>query len=533
MLEATKIVSHVRFTDMVDNWSSIDDPEELTGSKNILGRKTLAWSFLRMKQSTDPAAIELGRQVHQQNCADCHARQAWSFLSYPAALALKPAALKLTAIRFDTILWYIHFLLCFTGLALLPFSKFFHILAGPLSNLVNSVISPQTFPANMATKQALEIDACTRCKTCSQWCSVVTSFAEVKRPDVLPSQRIVTLRKLSLKKHISPEELVDIHEGTYACTLCGRCNEVCPVHIGLRDLWIGLREELVRRESFPIKLKVINDAITQEHNVMEYPNDERAMWVEFLDDPPDDLYIREQAEVVYFVGCVSSFTPSVQSIPEAFCNILTTAGIDFTILGGEEWCCGFPLHAAGFHSGQEELKKHNIQAVRNTGAGTVVFSCPSCYYTWSHEYKPEINDLKLIHAAEYLDELIGQGKIKPTNPIQGTAAYHDPCDLGRNSGIYNQPRRVIQSLPGLSLVEIPENHNKSLCCGGGGDVETSDAALTAKVAAKRAKQISRTGANICVTACQQCVRTIKTGVAENDEKIEVLDIIELVWRSIS
>jgi heterodisulfide reductase subunit D len=266
---------------------------------------------------------------------------------------------------------------------------------------------------------------------------------------------------------------------------------------------------------------------------LDYDNEERALWVEFLEDPPDDLYLKEKAEVVYFIGCVSSFSPAVQKIPEAFCQILTKANVDFTILGERERCCGFPLLLAGIQKGVEKLKDHNIKTVRDIGAKTIIFSCPSCYHTWSHEYQKDIQDVRLMHATQFLEELIRTQQVELTNRLTGTVTYHDPCDLGRSSGVYDAPRKVIQSIPGLNFVELAENRKKALCCGGGGDVEMYDNVLTARVAVKRAGQARDAGATLFATACQQCVRTLTNGVKGIEADIEVLDVIQLAWRSMS
>lgn len=294
-----------------------------------------------------------------------------------------------------------------------------------------------------------------------------------------------------------------------------------------------MREHLVQKGLHPPILQIVQEAVANEHNPLDYDNEERAMWVEFMDDPPDDQFQREKAEVAYFIGCVSSFSPAVQKIPEEFCQILSKADVDFTILGEKEWCCGFPMLSAGIREGAKELKEHNINVIRELGAKTIVFSCPSCFHTWSHEYAADINDVRLVHATQFLEELIDTGRIEFTNDLTATVTYHDPCDLGRASGVYGAPRRVIQSIPGLRLVELPESDRKSLCCGGGGDVEMYDDELTGKVAAKRVGQIRDLGAEICATACQQCVRTLTTGVRNIDAEVEVLDVIQLVWRSIA
>jgi Fe-S oxidoreductase/nitrate reductase gamma subunit len=533
LLEGTKIVSYSLYQSMVEEYADTDDEEELETLESYWV-KAFGVVSPRLKGPFDEDVLDQGKELHEMSCAACHSVPQWAFVSYGMSEIVRPVALGLDRAGAPTLLWYIHFLACFVGLAYLPFSKFLHIIVSPLSLLVDSVVEPEiSSPAIIATKRAMELDACTRCKTCSLWCSVAVSLENIDNKDILPSERIETLRSIAAQKEISNEEIEKIWAGTYRCTLCGRCTELCPVGIGLKDLWKGMREDLVRDGHFPPNLTVVQEAIANQHNPVDYDNEERAMWVEFLDDPPDDLYQKERAEVVYFIGCVSSFSPAVQKIPEAFCEILTRAGVDFTILGEKERCCGFPLLLAGIHKGVEELKKHNIKTVREIGAKTIVFSCPSCYHIWSHDYHRDIQDVRLMHTTQFLEELIKTGQVELTKDLTGTVTYHDPCDLGRSSGVYDAPRRVIQSIPGLKFVELPENSRKALCCGGGGDVEMYDDALTAKVAAKRAGQARDAGATLFATACQQCVRTLTNGVKSIEADMEVLDVLQLVRRSMS
>lgn len=531
-LEGSKIVSFGEYQKMVEEYGD-SDLEDLRPLESYWV-KNFGLVSPNVKEPFDTEILEQGLESHEFSCVDCHDPPQWAFLSYGVSTLMRPVALGLDRARIPDILLYIHFLACFIGLAYLPFSKFFHILSSPISLMTNAVVNPHiSDEANVATKRIMELDACTRCKTCGLWCSVAVALDGIEYTDILPSERIETLKSIASKKNFTHEQMGDVWKGTYRCTLCGRCKEVCPVGIGLRDLWSAMREDLASQGYHPPILQVAEEAIVTNHNPIDYDNDERAMWVEFMDDPPDDEYQREKAEVIYFIGCVSSFSPAVQQIPEALCQILTKADVDFTILGEKEHCCGFPLLLAGMPAGVQELKRHNLETVREIGAKTIVFACPSCYHTWVHEYAAELNGVRLVHATEYVEELIKAGRLQFVNDIKGTVTFHDPCDLGRNSGVYSAPRQILKSIPGLNYVELSENGRKSLCCGGGGDVEMYDNEMTATIAALRANQIREAGADICATACQQCVRTLTTGVKNIDAKVEVLDVIQLVWRSVS
>lgn len=387
--------------------------------------------------------------------------------------------------------------------------------------------------SDYSVKQLFEIDGCTRCGECMHWCSV---FNVVNERLAIPVDRICGLRSVIQKEHgligklfggkSRQSSLEFLAESSYHCTLCGRCKVVCPVGIELRELWISMRNSFVKEGLAPASVDQMKDATLDTHNVLNYPNEERVIWAEFLDGVPDNFYQKEKADVLYFVGCISSFSPAVQSIPEAVLRILERAEIDFTLLGEKEWCCGFPLIVGGLKEEAEQLKKHNLEMVKSLGVKKIVFNCPSCYYTWKHEY--DIQGVELLHLTEFIHRLIKQRKIK-INKFNGVVTYHDPCDLGRGCGVYETPREVIRSISGLSLVELSQNRERGYCCGGGGDYEMIDAKLVEKVAANLVSFIDKTRADIVITACQQCKRMLLNGVKAAGSKVGVKDISELVY----
>jgi heterodisulfide reductase subunit D len=299
---------------------------------------------------------------------------------------------------------------------------------------------------------------------------------------------------------LSEDQAKKFSEHVFRCTLCARCRSVCPVDIDTRGLQMALRESLVDMGHYPKNLDLILDSVNTEHNPLNYPNDERAAFLEWLDDVPEDMYQKEKADVVYFVGCISSFSPAVQSIPEAFIDILNKSGLEFSIMGENEWCCGYPLICGGMQKNAEEVRKHNIEMVKSLGAKTVVASCPSCYNTWAYEYE---TDLEVFHATQFIQKLINEGTIT-LNKIEGKAAYHDPCDLARNSDVYDEPREVIKAT-GLEIVEFPQNRKMGYCCGGGGDLEAVDADIARKSAERFAGIVAKTEVDELITACQQCI----------------------------
>ncbi|MFH1124153.1 MAG: (Fe-S)-binding protein, partial [Pseudomonadota bacterium] len=335
-------------------------------------------------------------------------------------------------------------------------------------------------------------------------------------------------RRLLGKKPPTHEALKAFSETVFQCTLCGNCQEVCPVGIHLKELWLSLRQDLVHSESYPEKIDRIRDNLEETHNVFGEDNEERAEWVEDLRDAPEHGYLKEKADVVYFTGCVASYFPLAQKIPMALTEILEASHVDFTLLGEEEWCCGFPLLGAGLKGLLPALVEHNLEAVRRKAAKRVVFACPSCYQMWREHYPLEF---QINHAAQFLLELVKKGQV-PFKELTMTVTYHDPCDLGRGARVFDEPREIIRSIPGVRLVELSRNRENCQCCGGGGNLEMMDPGLSSDIAKKKIEEVMNTGAQAVVTSCQQCVRTMTTYAKRNKVSIEVLDITELVRRAL-
>jgi heterodisulfide reductase subunit D len=243
---------------------------------------------------------------------------------------------------------------------------------------------------------------------------------------------------------------------------------------------------------------------------------------------PEHGYLKDKAEVVYFTGCVASYFPLAQKIPMALAEILDVSGVDFTLMGEDEWCCGFPMLGAGLKDMFQAFMDHNLEAVRRKGAGEVIFACPSCYQMW-REYYPR--HFQISHATQFLMKLI-QDKRVPLQELQLKVTYHDPCDLGRGARVFDEPRQVIRSIPGVEFVELPKNRENCQCCGGGGNLEMIDAKLSSEIAKRKIEEVLSTGAEAVVTSCQQCVRTMMTYVRRNKVPLEVLDITQLIHRAL-
>ncbi len=316
----------------------------------------------------------------------------------------------------------------------------------------------------------------------------------------------------------------DIEKSIFSCLGCGACTEACFPKVATKDIVFRNRECLVGEGFYPKIAESIAGFIAEKHNITDDENEQRGEWQELIRDLPKLALENTHAEVLFFVGCVASFFPIAQKIPVKMAHIMKRAGVDFTILGGEEWCCGFPLIAAGMGEKVHELIDHNMKRVEKLGVESIVFTCPSCYHTWKHLYAPQV---KLYHASQMLDRMIKDKRI-PLKEINATVTYHDPCDLGRKSGIYEEPREVLRAIPGIRLVELAHNRESSMCCGGGGNVELVNPELSAKIAQMKLDEIAKTGADMVVSSCQQCLKTLATRAASQNNPIVVKDLTELV-----
>ena len=247
LLEATKITSYSKFQEMVEEYTVAADEEELRSLEAYWVAKFGVVSP-EVNGPFDAETLEAGKEAHEMSCQQCHSRPQWGFAGYTASRIIQPLAITLDQTNVSSILWYIHFLACMLGLAYLPFSKMFHIFTTPLSLLANSVMDKATSaPANVATRQLLELDACMHCGTCSVQCRVGVVFETLRNVNILPSEKIPSIKALVAGKKLSVEEIRTIQEGLHLCTNCHRCTVVCPAGINLQELWLNVRETLLER----------------------------------------------------------------------------------------------------------------------------------------------------------------------------------------------------------------------------------------------------------------------------------------------
>jgi heterodisulfide reductase subunit C/nitrate reductase gamma subunit len=247
LLEGAKIVSYSSYEVMVEDYADVDDDEALEALESYWVKEFKIVSP-ELKGPFDEEVLEMGLEIHEESCAACHSKPQYAFLSYAVSRAIKPITAAADRANVNGALLFIHYMACFIGLAYLPFSKMFHVFASPVSLLANVVMDPEkSDPANIATRQVMELDACTHCGSCSLRCSVGMAFEEIPNVNILPSEKIAAVKALAKGKALSESELRDIQEGLYLCTNCHKCTVACPVGINLQDLWFNVRETLLEK----------------------------------------------------------------------------------------------------------------------------------------------------------------------------------------------------------------------------------------------------------------------------------------------
>lgn len=385
-----------------------------------------------------------------------------------------------------------------------------------------------TFRALVEGRSGEDLRRCYYCLKCTAGCPSAPAMPYG------PAQ-MVRLAELGLKDDLLESPSI------WFCLQCETCGARCPNEISIARLTQALREiameekgDVLRGEAGIQALRTLGQNILNTHNISADDNSQRLLWSENLPRVPEGLDRRTGAHTLYFVGCVSSLFPMTYGIPQAFVQILEAAEEDFTCLGGEEWCCGYPLLAAGMIAQAEDTIDHNLSQLREIGARRVVTTCPACYHMWKHFYPEIVGDeigVEVVHATELLAQLLEEGRVK-LKAVPRQVTYHDPCDLGRKNDLYEAPRRVLGSIPDLVLREMPDNRQDALCCGGGGNVETFNPDLVGDLSQRRLAQALGTEAQAIVSACPQCERTLTAEARREKARVRVMDVVELVWRAL-
>jgi Fe-S oxidoreductase len=292
---------------------------------------------------------------------------------------------------------------------------------------------------------------------------------------------------------------------------------------------VALRRIATEYGVFPTTAKPIRGvsaSLTGEGNPLNEKREDRAKWAEGLSVKP----FNEEMEVLYFSGCYLSYDPRLKKVAAATAAILNKAGIDYGILGTKENCCGESIRKAGDEELFRRLAKENIKTFIDNGVKKILVSSPHCYHTFKNEYPEFMVNFEVIHMAQYLFELINEGRLELNTEYAKKVTYHDPCYLGRHNGVYDEPREVLKKIPALELNEMPESRQTSLCCGGGGGRIWMETIKEERFSDIRLAQAVNIGAEVLATACPYCITHFEESrlSLEDNESLVIKDITEII-----
>ncbi len=322
-------------------------------------------------------------------------------------------------------------------------------------------------------------------------------------------------------------------EDIWRCTTCGRCPQRCPRDVKQIESGVALRRIATEYGVFPTSVKpirTISGSLIGEGNPLNEEQKNRAKWAEGLGVST----FSEGMEYLYFPGCYLAYDPRLKKVAKATATILNQAGVDYGILGSKENCCGESIRKTGDEELFKRLARENIKTFIDNGVKKILVSSPHCYHTFKNEYPEFMVEFEVIHIAQFLLDLIKEGKLELKEEYAKKVTYHDPCYLGRHNGVYDEPREVLKSVPGLELTELPDTMVDSLCCGGGGGriwMETPKGERFCDIRLEQAKEV---GAEVLVTACPYCITNFEDSklTLELEDTLEIKDITEIVQEAI-
>ena len=372
-------------------------------------------------------------------------------------------------------------------------------------------------------------DQVLKCSRCG-FCRVICPTFEAK--DFLESYnargRMMMLKAIDEGKIQPDQSLVD---RIFTCTLCGGCEVKCPSKVDYITTMEEARAGLVKMGFAPEGFGDFGKMTLEKGNVLGQENARRMKWAAKL----EAIKVNEPAETLYFVGC-NIIRPRVRPMATATAKALQAANVDFAVMGEDEWCCGLVFINTGHFDIAKEFAKHNLELIEKINPKRIVTICPGCAQALRH-YKHLIGwkpNVPITHAVEYIAELLDQGKFIFTKEFDGSSkvAYHDPCELGRQMGVFDAPRKILNAIPGLEWVELENNKELSHCCGGGSGLQGIDNELAREVANYRLKEVQDAGADVIVTCCPTCKTNFLDTIKQNNLDIKVMDINEVLAQAL-
>ncbi|MBS7621902.1 (Fe-S)-binding protein [Candidatus Bathyarchaeota archaeon] len=368
-----------------------------------------------------------------------------------------------------------------------------------------------------------KLNFCEHCGFCRSTCPIVE--AENYEESFSPRGR-KTLFLAFIRGELQPT--IKLSEKFYKCSTCYSCAYKCPQGINIGEVSLLARQKLFELGIVPDTVKRLSNTIIEFKNVYMMDNTSRNDWIMYTDA---DVKIKDSADIVYFVGCVASFSGMVQTIAQAITSILNYLNEDWTILK-DEWCCGHPLVLAGALNEARTIAEHNIREISSVDSKKVITGCPGCYLALKYEY-PKLLGIKpnfeVIHFTEFLNNYVKKSKLKIPK-LDVLITYHEPCELSRVCGIIKEPINVLSSM--ANVVYPKYNGAHSCCCGGGGLLKANYPSIAEYLSKKRYEMLASTNAEVITTACPTCVQNLLQAASSQQNRKRVIDLSQLVAEQI-
>jgi len=387
-------------------------------------------------------------------------------------------------------------------------------------NIVQLDESDMSFAKAVMKAGGERINFCIQCGTCSASCPPATRAA-------LRTRQMIRRVQLGLRE----EALSD--SSLWLCTTCSTCVRRCPRDVNPLETLIGMRSLLVEDGQVPPTIRDTLEGVNRYGNPWGISRDKRSEWVKDL----RIKYVSEgkKAELLYFVGCTPSYDPRAQEVARALAMNLNALGIDFSILGNKENCCGNEIYSLGEKGLFNVLVEENLKLLDQYGVNEIITTSPHCFNAFKNRYGRK--DLAVQHYTQCFADLIDKGKLKFSKKVEKVVTFQDPCFLGKHNNIYDEPRKIIENIPGVKFLELPMSRGRSLCCEGGGGRMWVDIGINVPVeraTEHRVREAVNIGAEILAVACPFCLLTFDDAIKTtgNEGLIQVMDINELVAKAL-
>jgi Fe-S oxidoreductase len=493
----------------------------------------------------------------------------WAFASHGIANLLRPLGTGVNSVL-ETVLLLINITVITGFLVFVAYSKHLHIFLAPIN--VATSRRPRALGALASTpdmsmedvgeddevvfgagriedfswKQLLDMATCTECGRCQSQCPAWNTDKPLSPKLVIMDLRDNMFASADRIMNQNREAGVEVEslvpsvidpDVLWSCTTCGACVEECPVDIEHIDTILDMRRYEVLMESrFPTEAGLMLRNIENQGDPWGLGSAKRLDWTQSLDFevPVVTDTIPDDIEYLYWVGCASALDERARKGAQATARMLRRAGVSFAVLGPKESCTGDPARRLGNEYLFQEQAKLNIETLQNAGAKKVIASCPHCFNTLSNEYPALGGNFEVIHHSQLLEHLVTAGKLTPGNGYSGTVTYHDPCYLGRHNRVFDEPRTVIDAIPGAKNVEMKRCREKGFCCGAGGARMWLEENIGKRINMERTEEALGTGADVVSTACPYCMIMLDDAVKahQKEDDVRVLDLSQLVEESL-